>query len=154
MLRLELHAAPRWIDLLPGARVQVAPMTSAVWMAARAENDPTEAADAPDAAIWSVAVLKSVANRVILDWAGIGDEEGTPIPPSEAAISALLDRNDAWDAFNEKVFAPWFLVSAEKNVFAPSHGSTSARATIAVDVPGSAPPAQGENTPPERPRAG
>jgi len=135
MLRLDLNPEPRWIDLLAGVRLHVAPLSSAIWLAAKAEVEATGATDPAAAAEWSVDILKAVARRVILDWSGIGDLDGAPIPPSPAAISALLDRNDAWEAFNEQVFAPWFLLSAEKNASAPSPDSTSARATTAVDAP-------------------
>lgn len=154
MLRLELHPAPRWIDLMPGVRLQVAPMSTAIWLAAKSECPVATSADGSDVAAWSVDLLKTVARRVIMDWSGIGDLDGAPIPPSPGAISALLDRNDAWEAFNEQVFAPWYLLSAEKNGFAPSPDGTGARATIATAVPDHALPAQGGATPPEQPRDG
>lgn len=146
MLRLEIAPAPRWIDLLPGVRLRVAPMTSAVWLAARAECADVLDETASGGAEWSVGVVKAVAGRLILGWEGIGDADGGPIEPSAPAISALLDRRDAWEAFEARVFAPWYLLSAEKNVFAPSPGSTSPGATIAVDATGSALPAPAENT--------
>ena len=42
MIRLDLSAAPKWLDLGSGLRLQVLPVTTAIMVAARSEVKTTE----------------------------------------------------------------------------------------------------------------
>jgi hypothetical protein len=91
MLTLDLTNAPYWCELVPGVRVKLRPLTTALMVAAR--SDPA-IADLPKEARTEEAALamaKALARSAILDWDGIGDAEGNAIAVSPDAIDALLD---------------------------------------------------------------
>ena len=131
MLTLDLTNAPQWCDLIPGVRVRLRPLTTALMVAAR--GDPA-IADLPEGAATEEAALamaKALARRVILAWEGIGDVDGNPIEPSPEAIDALLDIWPAFEAFQTAYVAKALLLDAEKNGSAllPTGGSVGAKAT-------------------------
>jgi hypothetical protein len=138
MIRLNLNRHEHWIDLLPGVRLFVRPMGTAIWLSATSDDAviaqarpatvPPEGADAPggpmtamdaDAFSFSVALTNAVARRAILAWEGIGDLDGNAIPPSADAVAALLDLRDAHEAFCAQYLNPWLAVLDEKKGFAP-----------------------------------
>ena len=73
-------------------------------------------------------MLKALARVAIVDWEGIGDEAGAPIPPSPERIDALLDLYPAFRAFETAYFLPALVLDAEKNASAPAPNGTSAAA--------------------------
>src|SRR6056297_3194485 len=129
MLRLDLSREPRRVELLPGATLELAPLTTAVMTAAQTDaavlDLPEDATDAETA----LAVAKALARRLVLDWDGVGDADGAPIPVSPEAVDALLDLWPAFEAFQAKVVAKALLLDAEKNVSAPSPNGATAGAT-------------------------
>lgn len=66
MLRLNLACEPSWLDLVPGVRLRVAPLTSAILAEARA-SDTLEAlvSDGADDAVLAVALAKELGARLI-----------------------------------------------------------------------------------------
>ena len=137
MIRLNLTAAPAWLELAPGLRLLVSPLTTALMVSARA--DPTIEA-LPDEASQedlALAMAKSVARRAVLNWEGVGDDAGNIIPVSPKGIDALLEIWPVFEAFQTQYVARGLLLDAEKNVSAPSPNGPSAGAT------GIARPAQG-----------
>ena len=134
MLRLNLSSEPRWLDLGHGVRLLVAPLTTAVMLAAR--SDPaivaatTAVTPAPDAAIGAEhdvlasasnddlarIVAKAVARIVVKDWEGVGDEEGAPLPLTPEGIDALLELWPIFEAFQTHYIAGALILDAEKNV--------------------------------------
>ena len=131
MLTLDLTNAPQWRDLVPGVRVRLRPLTTALMVAAR--GDPA-IADLPEGAATEEAALamaKALARRAIIEWEGIGDADGNPIEPSLEAIDALLDIWPAFEAFQTSYVAKALLLDAEKNGSAPlpTGPSAGARAT-------------------------
>jgi hypothetical protein len=138
MLTLDLTNEPRWLDLLPGVRLKLRPLTTALMVSARA--DPAVEAMPPEAAPedLALAMAKAVARRAVLDWEGIGDAEGATLPVSPAAIDALLDLWPAFEAFQAAYVAKALLLDAEKNASAPSPTGPSAGA-MATARPAQAP---------------
>jgi hypothetical protein len=137
MIRLNLSAAPEWLDLAPGLRLLVGPLTTALMVSARA--DPAIEAlpeDATQEAL-ALAMAKSVARRAVLDWEGVGDDAGNPLPVSPEGIDALLEIWPVFEAFQTRYVARGLILDAEKNVSAPSPTGPSAGAT------GTARPARG-----------
>ena len=68
MIRLNLSNRPEWLNLLPGLRVLVAPLTTALMVSARADpmiDGLTETSSQEDMAL---AMAKAVARRAVLDW--------------------------------------------------------------------------------------
>ena len=128
MLTLDLTNAPQWCDLIPGVRLRLRPLTTALMVSAR--GDPA-IADLPEGAATEEAALamaKALARRAILAWEGIGDADGNAIEPSPEAIDALLDIWPAFEAFQTLYVAKALLLDAEKNVSAPLPTGPSAGA--------------------------
>jgi len=130
MIRLDLTADPRWLDLGHGVRIKVAaPLTTAIMIAAR--NDaairdmPADASEEAKA----LAFAKVVARRVILEWEGVGDAEGNPIEPTPAGIDALMECYPIFEAFQLRYVAKGIALDAEKNASAPLPNGISAGAS-------------------------
>lgn len=133
MLTLDLTNAPRWVELIPGLRVQLRPLTTALMVAARSDPalDLSAAAgdDIPMATeALALTMAKALARQAILDWEGVGDAEGRPLPISRAAIDALLDVWPVFEAFQTIYVSKGLLLDAEKNVSPPLPIGSSAGA--------------------------
>ena len=129
MIRLNLTATPEWLDLAPGLRLLVSPLTTALMVSARA--DPSieglpEGASQEDLAL---AMAKSVARRAVLDWEGVGDDAGNMVPVSPEGIDALLEIWPVFEAFQTQYVAKGLILDAEKNASAPSPSGPSVGAT-------------------------
>lgn len=128
MLRLNLSREPDWLDLSPGLRLLLAPMSTALMMAARA--DPT-VQDLPEDAsndARGMVFARALARRALLDWEGVGDAEGEPLPVTPEGVDALLDIFPIFDAFQTKYVGKGLMLDAEGNVSAPLPTGTSAGA--------------------------
>ena len=136
MLTLDLTNAPFWCDLVPGVRVKLHPLTTALMVAAR--SDPA-IADLPKDARTEEAALamaKALARMAILDWEGVGDAEGAPLVVSPEAIDALLDIWPIFEAFQSLYVAKGLLLDAEKNASSPAPSGSSAGATATAQPVG------------------
>jgi len=141
MIRLELNREATWLGLTHGVEVLIRPLTSAIFAAARADLDTDDLHDA-DAKEIAVALVKAIARRTILAWEGVGDADGRPLAPDDAAIDALFDLWPIYEAFNDRFLARWLLLGDEGNGSAPSPTGTSAGApATARPVPDPAPTA-------------
>ncbi len=129
MLTLDLTNAPFWRELVPGVRVKLRPLTTALMVAAR--SDPA-IADLPKEARTEEAALamaKALARSAILEWDGIGDAEGEPLPVSPEAVDALLDIWPIFEAFQSLYVAKGLLLDAEKNASSPVPSGSSVGGT-------------------------
>ena len=127
MLKLKISREPEWIELVGDVRVLVAPMTSAIMAWVQSDLRAGEKPDDDQQVL--ILLSKATARRIILDWEGVGDEDGNPVAVSPEAIDALMDLHRVYEAFAEKVINPYFMVQLEKNVSAPAPNGTSARAS-------------------------
>jgi len=131
MLRLNLSNTPDWLDLHHGVRVLVAPMSTAVMIAARRDpqiaalGDSMETLNNDDLAL---VMAKAVARIAITDWDGVGDAEGKPVTVTPERIDALLEVWPLFEAFQTKYVNSGFLLEQEKNVSAPLPTGSSAGA--------------------------
>ena len=129
MIRIQLSPEPQWLDLGHGVRLQLLPLTTALMVATRSDSVVQDlAADASNdtrAAVFAAAL----ARRAIVDWDGVGDENGTVIAVSPEGIDALLSLWPIFEAFNLLYVSRGMLLDAEKNGSAPSPTGTSAGAT-------------------------
>lgn len=128
MIRLDLSAGPKWLDLGAGLRLQVLPVTTAIMVAAR--NDPAVEA-LPEGASkeeQALVMAKAVARRVVTGWEGVGDASGKPVPVTPEGIDALLDIWPVFEAFQTRCLAPHLMLDKEKNASALSQTGTSAGA--------------------------
>ncbi len=129
MLKLDLSNEPRWHELAPGVRVQLRPLTTALMVAAR--GDPAVQALSQEAGDEESALgfAKALARVAILDWEGVGDATGNPIPVSPEAIDALLDLWPLFEMFQTGYVAKGLILEQEKNASSPLPNGSSAGAT-------------------------
>lgn len=141
MIKIDIHRStePRWIELGHGAKVQVALLNAGLLAEARADDEYTafltelvalrkaeeESDEAPrltrrDAARMNTKFTRAVARLAILDWEGVGDHDGAPLPVSDGAIDALMDLDPIIREFEKKYVAPALEMEAEKNASSPS----------------------------------
>ena len=74
-------------------------------------------------------MAKALARRAVLDWEGVGDADGDPLPVSPEGIDALLDVWPVFEAFQTGYVAKGLMLEQEKNASAPSPNGPSAGAT-------------------------
>lgn len=132
---LKLNPGLFWLDLLPGVRVQVEPVSTAAYLLARhAARAAVEAGDADDTAEAQikvdahVAFTVALAERGIRAWEGVGDAQGQPVDPTPETIRQLLGHYPAFEAFDRLYVGPVVAEEAEKNVSSPSRTGSSATA--------------------------
>ena len=129
MIRLNLTAAPEWLELAPGLRLQVAPLTTALMVSARADPAIDAMPEGASQEELALAMAKAVARRAVLDWEGVGDDSGDAVPVSPEGIDALLEIWPVFEAFQTQYVARGLILDAEKNVSAPSPSGPSEGAT-------------------------
>ncbi|HCY99796.1 MAG: hypothetical protein A3D16_20695 [Rhodobacterales bacterium RIFCSPHIGHO2_02_FULL_62_130] len=143
MIRLNLTATPEWLTLTPGLRLLVGPLTTALMVSARADPAIENLPDTATPEDLALAMAKAIARRAVLDWEGVGDDVGQPLPVTPEGIDALLEIWPIFEAFQTRYVAKGLILDAEKNVSAPLPSGPSAGATAtARPAPGSAPTAQ------------
>ena len=142
MIRLDLSREPRWLDLGHGVRLRVGPLTTSLMAAARSDPAVTSLPEGASNETIAVAMAKALARLVVLDWEGVGDEAGEPVPVTPDGIDALLDILPLFEAFQLRYVSKGLLLEQEKNGSAPSASGTSPGATsTAAPAPASAPSA-------------
>ena len=119
MIRLNLTATPSWLTLAPGLRLQVAPLTTALMVSARADPVLEALPDTATQEELALAMAKAVARRAVLDWEGVGDAAGDAVAVSPEGIDALLEIWPVFEAFQTQYVAKGLILDAEKNVSAP-----------------------------------
>ena len=129
MIRLNISNRPEWLDLLPGLRVLVAPLTTALMVSARADPAIEALPEGASQEALALAMAKAVARRAVLDWEGVGDAMGTIVPVSPEGIDALLEIWPVFEAFQAQYVARGLMLDQEKNASAPSPTGPSAGAT-------------------------
>jgi hypothetical protein len=129
MIRLNLTATPEWLDLAPGLRLLVGPLTTALMVSARADPAIEALPEGASQEALALAMAKAVARRAVLDWEGVGDAMGQPTPVTPEGIDAMLEIWPVFEAFQTMYVAKGLILDAEKNVSAPSPIGLSAGAT-------------------------
>ena len=129
MIRLNLTVTPEWLNLAPGLRLLVGPLTTALMVAARADPAIEALPEGATQEALALAMAKAVARRAVLDWEGVGDDAGNVVPVTPEGIDALLEIWPVFEAFQTMYVAKGLILDAEKNVSAPSPTGPSAVAT-------------------------
>jgi hypothetical protein len=129
MIRLNLTAAPEWLDLAPSLRLLVGPLTTALMVSARADPAIEALPEGASQEALALAMAKAVARRAVLDWEGVSDDAGNVVHVTPEGIDALLEIWPVFEAFQTQYVAKGLILDAEKNVFAPSPTGRSAVAT-------------------------
>lgn len=137
---ITLNASPYWLDLLPGVRVEVAPVSTPGYLLARqAARDAVEAADtdglteAEIRVAAHVAFTEALAVRGVRAWEGVGGEDGEPIDPSPETIRQLMGHYPVFEAFDRLYVGPVVAQEAEKNASSPSRTGSSATAKATAE---------------------
>lgn len=133
MIRLNLSREPSWLDLGHDVRVRVAPLTTSLMAAARSDLAVAALPEGASNETIAVTMAKVLARLVVLEWEGVGDAEGNPVPITPEGIDALLDILPIFEAFQLRYVSKGLLLEAEKNGSAPSPNGTSAGATSIAD---------------------
>ena len=120
MIRLNLTATQQWLDLAPGLRLLVGPLTTALMVSSRADPAIEALPEGASQEAMALAMAKAVARRAVLDWEGVGDAMGTIVPVTPEGIDALLEIWPVFEAFQTMYVAKGLILDAEKNVSAPS----------------------------------
>ena len=134
MLRISFTTEPFWLDLPHGVRLLLRPPGTAVILAAGTDlaasaaashvSGPGDEPDADDPAQQPTSVPAdggrlaftcAVARAAILDWEGVADAAGTPLPVSPRAIDALMTHWPVFAAFERLYVQPALLAVAEGN---------------------------------------
>lgn len=129
MIRLDLTAEPRRLDLGSGVRLRLAPLTTALMVAARADLAVAVLPETAAPEALALAMAKALARRAVLDWEGVADAAGDPLVVSPEGVDALLDVWPVFEAFQTGYVAKGLILDAEKNASAPSPIGPSAGAT-------------------------
>ncbi|MFU8899687.1 MAG: hypothetical protein ACNA7L_12395 [Roseinatronobacter sp.] len=128
MLTLDLTHEPRWLEIIPGLRLKLRPLTTAVMVSARANSDLAQLGADPSQEELALVMARAVAREAILAWDGVGDAEGQPIAVSPEGIDALLEIWPVFEAFQTRYIGKHLLLDAEKNASAPLPNGSSAGA--------------------------
>ena len=120
-------AEPFWLDLVPGVRVRVRPITVASMLVAREavgkvyrDEDQTDVT-----ARASIALVHELARRGVVEWEGVGTAEDQPAPVTVENIDELLSHWSVYDALDALYVAPALRRDQEKNESSNSPGGTS-----------------------------
>ena len=139
MIRLNMTSAPDWLTLAPDLRVQVAPLTTALMVSARADPAIEALQEEASREELALAMAKAVARRAVLDWEGVGDEAGKALQISPEGIDALLEIWPVFEAFQTSYVAKGLILDGEQNVSAPlPNGPSAGVIVIAPPAPGAA----------------
>jgi hypothetical protein len=166
MFRLDIPSEPYWLDLPQGVRVKVRPLDAMVeaaarnsarsaLSAARAEIAERLAVGAPvsdlpdladenlEVAFLKIEMARGLARYGMMEWEGVGDEDGTaPLPFNAERAARLASHPAIMDAFLLAYFAPVSAMAAEGNASPLTpNGSTAAGGTTADAVEPIAPTA-------------
>jgi hypothetical protein len=129
MLTLSIPTEPTWIDLPQEVRLRIRPITTAVVAAAQSASlreaealrdtgDPggLDLAD-PDVAkgLGFALMVKALARYAVLEWEGVGNASGEPLPCSPENVARLMDLDEMATAVWRAAFARVAAVSAEGN---------------------------------------
>jgi hypothetical protein len=146
MLKLPSRSdALTWLDLIEGVRVRVRPHAVAAMLVAQsearrvyreqreggegAELEPGSFDDRFTSTQAIVSMVSALAHYAIVEWEGVGDEDGNPAPVTHENIDRLMRHARCYERFDELYAVPAFRESAEKNDLSPSQNGTSEGAT-------------------------
>lgn len=128
MLKLSTASQePFWLDLIPGVRIRVRPITVASMLVAREavgkvyrDEDQTDVA-----ARASMALVRELSRRGIVEWEGVGNADGEPATVTAETVDTLLDHWPAYDALDALYVTPALRRDEEKNGSSNSPDGTS-----------------------------
>lgn len=129
MLRLNLSAQPSWVEPIPGVRLLLRPLSTTVMGEAREDPIMDGLSEATPRRELSITLGKALARTAILEWTGVGDEAGEPLPVTPAGVDALLELFPIFEWWQLHYVQPALSLDAEKNGSGLSLTGTSAGAS-------------------------
>ncbi len=138
MIRLNLQKENYWLELPHGVRVFVCPLSTAVYEAARAKASRSVQAISADHAeisavggrvdglpdltdedarvgVSQLVFAQSLARAAIIEWEGVGDENGQPIPVQPESVDELMMLHSMAESFLVQYLATHNAVISEGN---------------------------------------
>jgi hypothetical protein len=115
MIKLALKREDYWLDLGYDVRVNVAPLSTALVMAAR--SAAAAKIQSTDEAVGTRAAgfLTELAQVAFIAWEGVCDENGEPAAFTDENVHALMQLWPIADAFERLYLPPSLLLEQEKN---------------------------------------
>jgi hypothetical protein len=136
MLKLNAtHREPFWLDILPGVRLRLQPISVAAVLIARARvaeklrDLAASATEEEKNALCSAVFVASLAKSGVVEWEGIVGADGAPAPVTPETIDAALNVLPVFDALDRRYVGPYLSTEDEKNASAPSSNGVLAGAT-------------------------
>lgn len=136
MLKLpSSHREPFWLDILPGVRIRLRPISVAAVLIARARvaeklrELAAAASEEEKNALCSAVFVTSLAKSGVVEWEGIAAADGAPTPVTPETIDAALAILQVFDALDRRYVGPYLAAEDEKNASAPSPNGVSEGAT-------------------------
>ena len=121
MLRLDPDRSARWLEMPKGVRLAVRPASRQVMAEARkaawAGTDPD---DPDDLVAVGEALAVALARGAIVEWEGVGDPKGQPVPATPEWIDLLMEDPALFEAWQGRYVFPALGIELEKNASAPS----------------------------------
>ena len=145
MQRLALSPESEWVDLGRGVRVCVRPITTALIYAARKDPALADLPAGTDQEQIALVMGQSIARLSIVEWDGVGNEDGEVIDPTPETISALMDIWPLCQSFMRQCVDPVFTAETEKKGSAPSPSGSSAGAPLTATPAGNPAPTAHES---------
>jgi hypothetical protein len=135
---IKLPSCPRepfWLDILPGVRIRLRPISVAAVLIARARvveklrDLAASATEEEKNALCSAVFVTSLAKSGVVAWEGVVGADGAPAPVTPENIDAALSILPVFDALDRRYVGPYLSTEDEKNASAPSPNGASAGAT-------------------------
>ena len=76
MIKLNLDRKPKWLDLGIGVRLLLAPMSTALMIAARSDDEVQNLPATATNDERGMTFAHALARRAVIDWEGVGDADG------------------------------------------------------------------------------
>lgn len=147
MLKLP-NTEAEWLDLdLPQGRVRVR-MRAITRHAVRHTRElafkAMQSDEAPDTLELSEQMSAALMRAGLVDWEGVGDADGNPVPVTPETVEQFLLHPDAFLALDIAYCRPWYERDREKNASSGSPSGTGTAAMPGSDIaslPATLPPA-------------
>lgn len=115
MLTLDLSREPRWLDLPRGVRVKVRPIGTSLMLEVRRDPEVRDMPEDIEDEEAGVIFARALARKAIIEWEGVGDAEGSPIPVTPEGIEALMEVLPIFQRFQEIFVGPALEFEQEGN---------------------------------------
>ena len=82
MIRIQFSHEPQWLDIGHGVRLHLLPLTTALMVATRSDHAVQDLGPEDSNDSRAGVFAGALARRAVVDWEGVGDEDGNVLPVS------------------------------------------------------------------------